>query len=127
MSSISRGTRLALAVPLLVGLGIVVWLITRQTGGLDVRNRIDVVRVAIVPIPEGITAPVFSRDARAGEKQLALVFDAIPDPLPAVIPQTCSVGVNIEIFFADGTVVTYGPCRRPASIERLREAILRVR
>ena len=83
-----------------------------------------VVRLQLIPIPEGPTAPSFERDAVPGDKSvrpLKSVGQYVPDPLPAPIqqPKSCSFGGNLVVTFADGFKLTYGPCKRPASINRL--------
>jgi hypothetical protein len=52
----------------------------------------------------------------------------IPDPLPAPLkqPEDCSFGGNLVMTLADGTAVTYGPCLRPASVNRLWAAMVYV-
>lgn len=55
---------------------------------------------------------------------LAVIENLIPERLPDNPDQTCEVGAVVEITLADGQVVTYGPCQRPAAIERLRVALI---
>lgn len=72
-----------------------------------------VVAVDLVPIPEGPMMP-------GGGPPLALVKPFIPDPLPAPLNQWfCRVGGDLTIGLGNGTRVVYGPCHRPASIDRL--------
>ncbi len=83
-----------------------------------------VVRLQLVPIPEGPTAPSFERNAPVGDKfvrPLERVQAYIPDPFPTLLeqPADCTVGGNLAVTFADGFRLTYGPCSRPASINRL--------
>lgn len=48
----------------------------------------------------------------------------LPSSFPANPRQRCSYGAEVEITFRSGRVLTYGPCRRPAAIERLRLALI---
>ena len=81
----------------------------------------------LVPFPEGPDSPLFERaPAGDGSVPLSTVVDAIPDPLPAPRWQglTCGRGGNLIVTFADGQSVSYGPCRRPASIDRLWDSMI---
>ena len=84
-----------------------------------------ITRIDLVPIPEGPMAPPFERapppcSDRACPKPLASIQRFIPDPLPAPLNQwSCGMGGDLVVTFADGKRVTYGPCHRPASIDRL--------
>jgi len=71
-----------------------------------------VAAVDIRPIPEG---PEPKSPAR-----VAQIERFIPDPLPAPLFQWfCGTGGDLVITLGNGTEVTYGPCRRPASIDHL--------
>lgn len=58
--------------------------------------------------------------------RLGLVEPYIPDPLPLPSdqPNDCEIGGNMVVTFLDGTTLTYGPCERPASIDRLWAAMI---
>ncbi len=81
-----------------------------------------IMRLQLLPIPEGPTSPVFVR-GREGDKftvDLSSVARYIPYPLPPPLDQgSCETGGNLVVTFADGYKLLYGPCRRPASINRL--------
>lgn len=81
----------------------------------------DVVSVRLVPVPEGPTLGPFERDP--GDQtslDISLIVDQIPNPLPHPAWQFgCSIGGDLKVELADGRVVSYGPCRRPASINHL--------
>jgi hypothetical protein len=49
------------------------------------------------------------------------VRDYVPFSLPEPVaqPEGCSMGGSLIITFTDGATAVYGPCVRPASIERL--------
>jgi hypothetical protein len=86
-------------------------------------------RLQLGPFPEGEIPPAFERSpGPEASIPLALVARSIPDPLPAALFQgwSCGYGGNLIVTLADGTSVTYGPCKRPAPVERLRQAMLRV-
>ncbi len=86
---------------------------------LDAR-RADVVRVETRPIPEGPIPRPFERSPTGNALPLAPLEPFIPDPLPSPLDQHgCSVGGNMILTLADGRIVTYGPCYRPRSINRL--------
>jgi hypothetical protein len=70
-----------------------------------------VVGVEIRPIPEGPPSKGVALDQ---------LIPYVPDPLPAPLFQWfCSTGGSLTVNLGDGTEVTYGPCFRPASINRL--------
>lgn len=79
-----------------------------------------IVRVALIPIPEGPGAPTFERTpGNPRSKPLSLIERFVPDPLPAPLAQGCHAGGDLVVTFADGAQLTYGPCHRPASIDHL--------
>jgi len=80
-----------------------------------------VAEIGIQPIPEGPPGPVFARTpARQGVRSLALIEAYIPDPLPAPLNQWfCRQGGDLTVALGNGRQVIYGPCYRPASIDRL--------
>lgn len=83
-----------------------------------------VVRLQLIPIPEGPTAPSFERDAPSGDRSvrpLKQVQEYLPVPFPPPLeqPENCNMGGNLVVTFADGFEFTYGPCKRPSSINRL--------
>lgn len=64
------------------------------------------------PIPEG--------PEPSSLPPINLIARYIPDPLPAPLFQWfCGSGGNLVITLGNGRQVTYGPCYRPASIDRL--------
>lgn len=81
-----------------------------------------VVRVSTAPWPGG---PVLAAGTRTGLAIPWAIEDAIPRALPPNPKQTCREGATVRITRRDGRIVTYGPCTRPASIERLRAALIR--
>jgi hypothetical protein len=90
---------------------------------LDVHVR-DIESVMIDPYPEGPPGPTFMRRPKP-DRQLHLAFDLIeafiPDPLPRTAWQglSCGTGGNLIVTVRDGDTITYGPCRRPDSINQL--------
>lgn len=79
-------------------------------------------RVAISPWPEGPTL-VASSKTGLGKKLLSTARTSLPAVLPAnSSPQRCKLGTTVTIVAA--TTHVYGPCAWPASIERLREALI---
>jgi hypothetical protein len=94
-----------------------------QTSGQS-NSHGAVVGLQLVPIPEGPAAPSFERSAPVGDKfvrPLERVQAYMPDsfPTPLEQPADCIGGGNLVVTFADGFELTYGPCTRPASINRL--------
>ena len=86
----------------------------------------DIVRLEIVPIPEGPPGPVFARGAlpsRGGRLVLPLrdAREYIPSALPASLNQgaDCEFGGNLVVTFHDEYELTYGPCRSPPAIDHL--------
>jgi hypothetical protein len=83
----------------------------------------------LVPFPEGPNSPLFEDPpAPTSSLPLSTVEGSIPEPLPAPRWQgiACNMGGDLEVTFADGETVSYGPCKKPASIERLRQRMLEV-
>ena len=83
-----------------------------------------VVQLQLVPFPEGPPLPLFKSNAPAGNKfvhPLASVdkYTPVPFPAPLTQPSNCDHGGNLVVTFADGFKLTYGPCSRPSSINRL--------
>lgn len=87
-----------------------------------------VVRVATYPWPEGPGLVVATRvpweSVTNPHLSLSGIEDAIPERLPRNPAQPCNFGAKVEITFDDGRTLEYGPCRRPASIEHLRLALI---
>lgn len=121
----SRTTGRAALIGTILMLGLaVLW--SRTPAYLDV-GREAVVRLQLVPIPEGPHSRPFSLHSQPGSLPLSLVQDQIPPRLPRPLAQgfSCRFGGNVEVGLEDGRTLRYGPCRRPAEIERLRQAMLR--
>jgi hypothetical protein len=80
-----------------------------------------VTEIDLEPAPEG--PPLSFKRVPAGVggvRPLGPVERLIPDPLPAPRFQwLCSRGNNMVVTLGDGKTVTYGPCYRPDSIDRL--------
>lgn len=82
----------------------------------------DIVSIELDPYPEGPpSAPFQRRLSEPGAKPLSLVEEFVPVPLPAPRWQGlfCRTGGNMLVELADGRTITYGPCRRPPSIDHL--------
>jgi hypothetical protein len=78
------------------------------------RGHGAIVRLQMVPIPEGPTAPSFVSNAAPGDKfvrPLDTVRQYIPRPLPGplVQPDGCNLGGDLVVTFADHSKLTYGP------------------
>lgn len=83
-------------------------------------------KVFIVPYPEGVSLGFGTTVGSKSRTQFALadIQAAIPDPLPLPVQQGhCDSGHWDNIEFQDGATIGYGPCARPASIERLDASI----
>jgi hypothetical protein len=81
----------------------------------------------LVPFPEGPNSPLFEDPpAPASSVPLSAVEEYIPDPLPAPRWQgvACNIGGDLVVTFADGETVSYGPCKKPTSIQRLGERMI---
>ena len=112
---------------------IVAWLLgVGQPGGLGRRaisptSHGGIRSLQLVPFPEGPNSPLFERTSTSeGSLSLSAVERYIPDPLPAPSSQgfMCDMGGNLEVTFADGEQVSYGPCKRPPSIDLLWERMI---
>ena len=88
------------------------------------------VRLEIVGVPEDAPPPVFERHV-SGESALpriplSRVRKYVPTPFPSPVdqPNDCVMGGDLVATFADGTKLSYGPCVRPDSINRLWAAMM---
>lgn len=80
----------------------------------------DVIEVRLGAFPEGPAFPPFQQTETGLAHPLSEISKAIPIPLPHPAWQFwCSHGENLVISLRDGRSVTYGQCRRPASINHL--------
>ena len=79
----------------------------------------EITQIAIQAEPEGPPAPPFQRNPTRFGRPLPEILPYVPQPLPAPIPQDCSVGGSLILTMEDGREIKYGPCRRPIAIERL--------
>lgn len=85
-----------------------------------------VVTVSTSPWPEGPIGPVAAAKPVSGlYVPLERIAGAIPSTLPDNPPQSCTIGAIVTLTLASGRTLAYGPCNRPASIERLRIALVR--
>lgn len=80
-----------------------------------------VTEIDLTPVPEGppLSFKLVPTTA-GGDRPLKPVERFVPDPLPP--PQFqwfCDRGSDMLVILANGKEVTYGPCYRPASINRL--------
>jgi hypothetical protein len=90
-----------------------------------------IIRLELIPVPEGPPGPVFARAAPLTDENLRPLREVrkyIPRPLPASLDQgsDCEFGGNLVVTFEDGHELTYGPCRRPPSIDHLWAGMLYV-
>jgi hypothetical protein len=71
-------------------------------------------------VGHGVTAR-FARVAGDGRSSLALFLQAIPWPLPRSLhqPAGCADPRTLTVRLLRGGSLAYGPCRRPAAIDRL--------
>ncbi len=84
-----------------------------------------VARVSVSPWPGGRVGPVAAPSPVPGiYAPLSRIADAVPPGLPRNPKQRCGAGATVRITLEGGTTRTYGPCNRPASIERLRVALV---
>ena len=102
----------------------VVAVLTVLAAGCGGSGGFQVVRVSTVPWPEGPSVVAATKPV-PGIVPLREIQDAIPKTLPKNPAQTCNIGAKVQIALKGGRVVTYGPCDWPASIERLRLALIR--
>jgi hypothetical protein len=82
----------------------------------------DVVRIETDAYPDGP-----DRAESRSDKGSAHIFSLLPATLPDVLSQGpapgCKVGNITTLVLNVGTAIRYGPCARPASIDRLRCAM----
>lgn len=89
-------------------------------------SRSQVVKVATFPWPEG-PGPVVAvaKPKSRAYVPLRQIERFIPKTLPTNPQQSCKGGAKVQITLRSGRVISYGPCKRPASIERLRLALIK--
>jgi hypothetical protein len=110
----------------LAALGLVVAMVTyARTRPLDVHVE-DILRLEMEPYPEGPLGPIFTREPHGKDEtytfDLGVIERFIPDPLPNTAWQglLCRNGGILSVSLLGGEeTITYGPCRRPASINAL--------
>ena len=83
-----------------------------------------VFHVQLVAEPSGSPGAIFSNTPTAGQFRLREIRPMIPQPLPSPIVQTCTTGTDVVMTLGSGHIVTFGPCRLPSSIARLKRAML---
>ena len=90
-------------------------------------SRSQVVKVAAGPWPEGpgyVVAVAKPKSRRY--VPLRQVESLIPKTLPSNPAQNCKgIGAKVWITLRSGRVLTYGPCKLPASVEHLRLALIK--
>jgi hypothetical protein len=86
----------------------------------------QVVKVSTFPWPEGPGPVVAAAKPMPGiYVPLRKIERFIPTTLPTNPRQSCNYGAKVQLTLRSGRVLTYGPCKRPASIERLRLALIK--
>lgn len=120
-----KGLRVAVAALVAIGTGVGYYL-WKQSSPLPY-TRQDVVAVWLDPVPDGPGSPRFVTEPNEGDRPLTLIDQSIPSPLPRDVWQgfTCNTGGDVVVEIRNGESIRYGPCRRPGSIEDLRQQILR--
>jgi hypothetical protein len=94
--------------------------------GCGGENGSDVVKVATFPWPKGPGPVIAAQQPVPGiYVPLDRIRDAIPKALPKNATQGCRFGAIVEVTLRNGRILRYGPCDRPASIERLRLTLIR--
>ena len=111
-----RRKLLAVSTGLIIVLAAGAFVVARGRAAIPI-DRSDVVSVRLQPVPEGPSI-IFGSDGRV---PIDAVRDLIPTPLPARVWQgfNCSFGGDLAIELSSGREVVYGPCRRPAAINKL--------
>lgn len=114
-----------LSAVLVAAVATVAFYLQRQSQPLPF-DRDDVVSIWLEPYPEGPISPTFARRPSDSDRPLANIEESIPSPLPRDVWQgfSCEFGGDVVVALDSGDRIEYGPCRRPASIERMRRAIL---
>jgi len=109
------------------------WLVSTAIGvavavgltGCGGHDRSGVVRVVVYPWPEGPGSLVASRQPEVDNWiPLSRIEVLVPIHLPINPEQSCDFGAKVDVDLEDGKTITYGPCERPASIERLRKTMI---
>lgn len=89
-------------------------------------SRSQVVKVSTFPWPEGPGSVVAAaKPLRGIYVPLRKIERFIPKTLPTNPRQSCNYGAKVQLTLRSGRELTYGPCKRPASIERLRLALIK--
>ncbi len=82
----------------------------------------DVIRIETAAYPEGPDLAV-SRSDKGSAHIFSLLPATLPDDLSQGPAPGCNAGNVTTLVLNDGTAFRYGPCARPASIDRLRCAM----
>ncbi len=98
---------------------IVVWA-ARASRGVEGTPWRSVVKVELVPIPEGTPPPPFQQQPTPPADDLGRLAPYAPAVLPAPLDQHgCDHGGNMVITVSGGRTLAYGPCRYPEAIRHL--------
>lgn len=78
-------------------------------------------RLRLKPLHEPLPRPflLLEEDEQFAQIRPSITRMPVPLPTPLEQPASCNLGGNLFVTFADGFKFTYGPCRRPSSINRL--------
>jgi hypothetical protein len=109
MSTVLRRVGLVLAVVLVAGAGVTLWLSPRHDGG---HGRVDA-KTIHVETPEQIRWS----DQHAGDPAWLALPDRVPGPQARPADENCLSGVTLALTMSDETVVAYGVCDRPAALD----------
>ena len=116
-----------------IGVGLVIalviaapafWFGYRNGQPLDA-GPLDVTAVHLYD-PQGPPVEAFTREPEPFSSSIVPVESAIPNPLPRPVWQGfgCDEALRMDVRLADGSIVTYGPCRYPIAINLLYATVL---
>lgn len=110
--------------PVRVLVPIIAVVVAMALGGCGGSDQPAVVGISTFAWPEGPGFVAGTKPGFGSNMPLSVIKSAIPEKLPENPTQTCGYGAKVEVILDDGRTITYGPCNRPASIERLRLALI---
>ena len=105
------------------GSGVGLWQALSWSGSSIPTTKGDITGVSFTWLPEGPPPPPFvPAPTRANEMPLSYIQGEIPSPLPGTLWQgiRCGSGIVVNVSLVDGRTISYGPCRLPDSIAKLR-------
>jgi len=100
------------------------WWFYFRTPGPVSATRQQIVKIELIPVPEGASA-TFVANPNRFQAPLTDLLAKVPISLPGPLRQGfwCHGGGLVRFTLADGRIISYGPCRLPPSIVAFRASL----